>query len=152
MHFTVQGESKKTHKSEGGKPVQQLQLNLTLLILQCTHTYHTTANRNASAAQVRVTRGTAGAAGMLDRVHNSAKSGAGFLDLGLLPVRAVAPFQSCINGIPQQNERTLQVVNKYCMTLQVYTLLAFQICSRDLVSRNVLPDSCKVILHNGCEK
>lgn len=65
MHFTAQGESKKTHKSEGGKPVQQLQLNLTLLFLQCTHTYRTTANRNASAAQVRVTRGTAGAAGML---------------------------------------------------------------------------------------
>lgn len=87
-----------------------------------------------------------------DRAHNSAKSGGGFLDLGLLPDTAVAPFQSCINGIPQQNERTLQVVNKYCMTLQVYALFAFQICSGDLVSRNVLPDSCKGILHNGYEK
>lgn len=67
-----------------------------------------------------------------DTIRNSAKSGAGFLDLGLLPDMAVAPFQSYINGIPQQNERTLQEVNKYCMTLQVYALLAFQICSGDL--------------------
>lgn len=87
-----------------------------------------------------------------DRLHNSAKSSAGFLDLGLPPGTAVASLQSCINGIPQQNERTLQVANKYCMTLQVYALLAFQICSGDLVSRNVLPDSCKGILHNGYEK
>lgn len=86
------------------------------------------------------------------RVRNSAGRGAGFLDLGLPPDTAVASFQSCVNGIPQQSERTLQVVNKYCMTLQVYTLLAFQICSGDLVSRNVLPDSCKGILHNGYEK
>lgn len=79
----------------------------------------------------------------------------GFLALGLSPDKAVAPTQSWINDIPQQNEKktkNLQVVNKCCMTLQVYALLAFQICSGDLVSRNVLPGGCKGILHNGYEK
>lgn len=80
----------------------------------------------------------------------------GFLALGLSPDKAVAPSQSWLNDITQQNEKkkknTLLVVNKCCMTLQVYALLAFQIRSGDLVRRNVLPDGCKGILHNGYEK
>lgn len=69
--------------------------------------------------------------------------------LGLSPDQAVPPSQSWINDIPQQNENTLQVVNNWCMTPQVRALLAFQLCSGDLVSRNALPDSCKGILHNS---
>lgn len=114
--------------------------------------HHSSASRNASVAQVSDQRHWRSCWDATDRAHNSAKTDAGCLDLGLPPDMAAAPFQSCINGIPQQNERTLQVVNKFCMTLQVYALLAFQICSGDLVSRNVLPDSCKGILHNGYEK
>lgn len=52
----------------------------------------------------------------------------------------------------KKKKNTLLVVNKCCMTLQVYALLAFQIRSGDLVRRNVLPDGCKGILHNGYEK
>lgn len=71
---------------------------------------------------------------------------------GLSPDQAVPPSWSCINDIPQQNANTLQVVNKCCMTPQVCALLAFQLCSGDLVSRNALPDSCKGILRNSYKK
>lgn len=72
--------------------------------------------------------------------------------LVLSPDKAASLSQSWINDIPQQNENILEVVNKFCMTPQVYALLAFHLCSGDSVSRNALPDSCKGILHNSYEK